>query len=405
MNVLFITLEDVKDINDHGISKDLYREFIKNGHYVYIVSPIERRNGEKTRLIINDNYSILKVKIGNIQKTNIIEKGVATVFIESQIKRALKKHLKNAKIDLVVYATPPITVVGCVRYTKEKYHAKSYLMLKDIFPQNAVDLGMMSKTGVKSLLYRYFRKKEKQLYSVSDHIGCMSPANMEYIIKSNPDVNLSKVGLCPNAIDIREIKVRELERVQIRKQYKLPIDKRVFVYGGNLGRPQGVDFIIQCLQKLNKSNEKEVFILIVGSGTEYGKLEKYVFDERPKSVRLMKSIPKDDFDILLAVCDIGLIFLDHRFTIPNFPSRLLNYMQVGLPVLACTDTTTDLGKIIVDNKFGWWCESNDTDGFLECIRNIEGLDEKTIMALGRNAKKYLSTSYSVSDVYHNILDS
>lgn len=59
----------------------------------------------------------------------------------------------------------------------------------------------MSKTGVRELLYKYFRKQEKRLYTISDHIGCMSQANIDYVIKHNPEVNSRKVEVCPNTID------------------------------------------------------------------------------------------------------------------------------------------------------------------------------------------------------------
>ena len=64
------------------------------------------------------------------------------------------------------------------------------------------------------------------------------------------------------------------------------------------------------------------------------------------------------------------IFLDHRFTIPNFPSRLLGYMQAKLPVLACTDKNTDIGKVVVEGGFGWWCESNDVGEFGRVVERV-----------------------------------
>lgn len=105
--------------------------------------------------------SILRVKTGKIQKTNLIEKGIATILLETQYISAIKKYLLNVKFDLVLYSTPPITFAGAVQYIKKRDGAKTYLLLKDIFPQNAVDIGMMSKSGIKGFLYRYFRAKEK----------------------------------------------------------------------------------------------------------------------------------------------------------------------------------------------------------------------------------------------------
>ena len=397
MRLLFISLLDFSSFNDRNIYTDLLREFIKNGHEVYCVSPTERRTGIKTHLT-GDGH-ILRLSIGNIQKTNIIEKGISTLLVETQFKQAIKKYFSNIKFDLVLYTTPPITFVSVVQYIKKRDNAKAYLMLKDIFPQNAVDLEMMRKTGVKGLLYRYFRRKEKRLYDISDKIGCMSPANVEYILKNNPQIDRAKVEVCPNAIEPIDMSVSSDERKLMREQYGIPLDKKVFVYGGNLGKPQGIQFLIDCLR--SQKNNKDAFFLIVGGGTEYGKLESYIDAENQSNVKLMARIPKEDYDRMVAACDVGMIFLDHRFTIPNFPSRLLAYMQAKLPVLAVTDPNTDVGKIITEGGFGWWCESKDTSDFVKTVEMIMADNEPK----GELAYDYLEKHYSVENDYKIIMTS
>ena len=79
MNVLFLTLVNVKSIANRGIYEDLLREFAKNGHHVYVASPAERRSGEETHLVQEKDCTILRVKTGNIQKTNLIEKGISSL--------------------------------------------------------------------------------------------------------------------------------------------------------------------------------------------------------------------------------------------------------------------------------------------------------------------------------------
>lgn len=178
---------------------------------------------------------------------------------------------KNSKAEY--YSTPPITLVGVVEYIKKRDHAVSYLLLKDIFPQNAVDIGLMSKDGVKGVLYKFFRWKEKRLYTVSDHIGCMSQANVDYVVKHNPEVDPKIVEICPNCIEVIDKSVDEQTRKQIRERYGIPLDKRGFVYGGNLGKPQGIPFLIKHMHKCK--DMENVFFLIVGDGTEYGLPESY----------------------------------------------------------------------------------------------------------------------------------
>lgn len=368
MNVLFLTLLAFDSIQERTLYTDLLREFVKNGHHVYAISPVEKRQNQATHLIEEENATILRLEIGNTQKTNIIEKGISTVMIEPTFKKAIKQYFSNVKFDLVLYSTPPITLVSPIEYVKKRDGAKTYLLLKDIFPQNAVDIGLMSKTGLKGLLYKHFRKQEKKLYAISDRIGCMSQANVDYVVKHNPEVSPEIVEVCPNSFDVIDKSVDEGTRRQIREKYGIPLDKKVFIYGGNLGKPQGIPFLIQCLKKCE--GIKDAFFLIVGDGTEYGVLENYVEKDKPLNVRLMKRLPKEDYDTMVGACDVGLLFLDHRFTIPNFPSRLLSYMQAKLPVLACTDPNTDIGKVITEGGFGWWCESDDAEKFVSTVKEL-----------------------------------
>ncbi len=388
MNVLFLTLYDFESLQESGIYTDLLREFVRNGHSIYAISPVEKRKKYETHLVKEKNATILRLQIGNTKKTNVIEKGFSTVMIEPQFKAAIKKYFSDVKFDLVLYSTPPITFTGAVEYVKKRDGAKTYLLLKDIFPQNAVDIGLMSTSGVMGLLYKHFRKQEKRLYAISDRIGCMSQANVDYVVKHNPEIDPTKVEICPNCIEVVDKSVDEQTRVNIRNQYGIPLDKKVFVYGGNLGKPQGIPFIIECLKKC-RDIEDAVF-LIVGDGTEYHVLEEYAQASRQENFKLMRSLPKEDYDTMVAACDVGLIFLDHRFTIPNFPSRLLAYMQARIPVLACTDPNTDIGKVIVNGEFGWWCESRSIEAFKTTIAEVLKAD---LDSMGETGYQYLGNHY------------
>lgn len=398
MNVLFLTLIGFESLQERNIYTDLLREFVKNGHNVYAISPTEKRQNIDTHIVKEDRATILRLQIGNTQKTNIIEKGISTVLIEPTFKRAIKQYFSDVIFDLVLYSTPPITLVSAVEYVKRRDGARTYLLLKDIFPQNAVDIGIMSKSGLKGLLYKHFRRQEKKLYTISDRIGCMSQANVEYVIKHNPEVNPAIVEVCPNSFDVIDKSVDENTQKQIREKYGIPLDKKVFVYGGNLGKPQGIPFFIECLEKCEEI--ESAYFLIVGDGTEYVVLKKYVETKKPKNVKLMKRLPKEDYDTMVGACDVGLIFLDHRFTIPNFPSRLLAYMQAKLPVFASTDPNTDIGNVIVDGGFGWWCESNDADKVKQLIQTVVTTDNVSAKC---NAWEYLTKNYSSEKSYSIIM--
>ncbi len=396
MNILFLTISRIFDLEQRGIYPDLLREFVKNSHNITVAAPAERRFNEETNFKKYDGYNVLRVKIGNMQKTNVIEKGITTITLERKFMSAIKKYCSDTKFDLVMYSTPPITFTKVVNYIKKRDGAKSYLLLKDIFPQNAVDLGMFSE---KSLFHKYFRSKEEKLYKASDYIGCMSQANVDYVIKHNSYVNPGIVHVSPNSTELFCETTTPERCAELREKYNIPQNVKVFIYGGNLGRPQGIPFLIECLRA--NADKSDRFFVICGTGTEYGKLKAYIDENKPSNVLLINGLPKEEYEEFVSACDVGLIFLDHRFTIPNFPSRILSYMQKKMPVLACTDPNTDMGKIIVDNNFGWWCESNDADKFSELVEEALNADLKV---LGENGYSFLEENYTSKKSYNIITE-
>ena len=398
MNVIFLTLVRITDIEERGIYSDLMRKFRDEGHHVYIVTPCERRMGLETSLVESKGVHILNVKTFNIQKTNIVEKGIGTLMLERQYKSAIKKHLAGVKFDLITYSTPPITLTNVVCYLKKKNpQAISYLQLKDIFPQNAVDIGLF---GEKSVFNWYFRKKEIALYRTSDYIGCMSPANVDYLIRHNPDYPKERVEVAANSLELKDESpaFSDGDKFSIREKYGLPQDKPVFIYGGNLGKPQGIDYLIKCLDA-NK-NREDCFFLVIGSGTEYHWLQEWYSMHQRLSVRLMKGLPKQEYDLLVRSCDVGLIFLDHRFTIPNYPSRLLSYLEYKMPVICATDVNTDIGKIAEEHGYGYWCESVKTEHFTALVDKMLQSDMK---AMGETGFRFMTENYLVEHTYHAII--
>nr|WP_303922396.1 glycosyltransferase family 4 protein [Bacteroides intestinalis] len=396
MKILFLTLHPISDISERGIYTDLTREFIRHGHQIHIVVPAERRFHLPTGIKESDGAKILSVKTLNIQKTNLIEKGLGTLLLEYQYQRAIRKYWKNIKFDLILYSTPPITFNRVISSVKRQCEAKTYLLLKDIFPQNAVDLGMFSKG---SFVYKLFRKKEEILYQLSDHIGCMSPANVEYVLRYNPLITAERVEICPNSIELHGKKSGYNNSVLLQK-LNIPTDKLLLIYGGNLGRPQGVDFLMNVLA----ANEKrtDTYFVVVGNGTEYGKISQWFRNNTPHNSCLIPSLPKQEYDDLVSACDVGLIFLDNRFTIPNYPSRLLSYLENRMPVLMATDMNTDIGPIAEKNGYGLWTESGNLETFMEMVEFVAENREK-LKLMGEKGYDYLKENYTVERTYRIIM--
>lgn len=395
MKVLFLTLAKINSLDERGIYSDLLRKFRDEGFEVFVVSPLERRDKKATHVVKENGATLLNVRTFNLQKTNSIEKGIGTLAIEYQYLQAIKKYFSKIKFDLVLYSTPPITFSKVIDFIKKRDHAYSYLLLKDIFPQNAVDMKMIKEGGV---LHQFFLIKERRLYELSDAIGCMSAANKSYLSAHNPKIHPEKIEVNPNSIAPISLVQSEAEKRAIRDKYGLPFDKKIFVYGGNLGKPQGLDFLLETIAS-NKN--KGICFLLVGSGTEYNRINTWFQNHQPENAFLLNGLPKQDYDTLLNACDVGMIFLNKDFTIPNFPSRLLSYLEMKKPIIAATDASTDIGSEIEKNYCGYAVLSGDISGMQNAIEKISS-NESLYEKMSENAWQYLEREFKVDCSYQLI---
>jgi glycosyltransferase involved in cell wall biosynthesis len=337
-NILFITLGRIDSIKDSGIYNDLAEE-LGNKSNLTIICPLERRFKIKSRIIKERNITILQQWTPNIQKTNKIEKGIATLTIEFFLLYGYLKNLRRKSFDLLLISTPPIFLLNIVRFLKLRNHKiKIYLLLKDIFPQNALDLNLISKN---SLFYKICKRVERKLYLESTKIGCMSRANLDYMNKIN-NVPLSKLEINPNCINPNKY----LQNIKSNRSDAL----LRLVYGGNLGLPQDPALICNFISRIE--NLKNVKLTICGDGTEYMKIKDHIESENMKQTILLSTLPKKEYFELLKNSDIGLIFLNNAFTIPNYPSRILDYIFFDLNVIALTDPISDLHEILEKENIG-----------------------------------------------------
>jgi glycosyltransferase involved in cell wall biosynthesis len=366
---------------------DLTSEFLRNGHDVYVAAP----HNNATLMNIEEGIKVLRIKTLPLFNTSFIKKGIANILLPYQYKNSIKRYFKDIYFDLVITPTPPITFIATISFLKKKNHAKIYLILRDIFPQNAKDLGIIKNP----IIFNYFRRKEKKLYRIADSIGCMSQKNIDFVYAHNKKVDLKKLHLLPNWTRVNEINSSD---ICIRSRYNL-INKFVAIFGGNFGIPQKIEFLIEVAEKLEK---KDIIFLFVGEGTEKSKLRKMVLDKNLENVRIIDQLPRDEYLEFLKACDIGLINLSNKFTIPNIPSRTLSYWSLRLPVLAAVDENTDYGELLEKSGGGLWSVTGDTEAYIANLISFYENPEKK-KRMGENGYNYLVKELNSEIAYKTII--
>ncbi len=376
-----------KEPNMHS---DFVNAAAKAGHAVTVLALSEKRNGIPSSYQCLDGIHYLTIQCGNIQKTNKYQKVISSVLSNFQILQGARKYLKQETFDVVIWAMSSTLMYYAVHRLAVRFHAPEYLLLKEYWPQDPVDLGAMREGG---MIYRVFQFVEKRMMDQADYIGVSSRAAIQYVNDRYPS-NTAKCEVCPHCELPRA--VDKSRREEVLKKYGIPADKKIFLYGGNFGVSQGIDDMVACIQAA--SEKKDVFFALLGSGTEYAKAKNALAGM--ENVRFYPGIRYNPFLELASVCDCGLIFLYRGYHVPNIPGKLNTYLNAELPIIACVDRTTDAGDIIAEGGAGIKVPSGDTEAFCRAVAQLCNPDTQRTMA--RNAKKLLCEGYTPERVLQTI---
>lgn len=388
MNILHIST--AYPIANGNIYSDLDEVLSRNGHTIdVLLSDTSLILSDSPHFLKQNGVSILRVPTFKLHKMGIVKKAVAFITLPLFLKKALKKYLSHSKYDIIIFDAPPLTLTPVVALAKKLFKCPVFLMQKDIFPENAVDLGLFSKL---SPIYWYFRRQEKKMLALSDKIGCMSERNIRYIRSHNPQIAPEKVVYFPNALKIKSDSKKN-DRKSVLEKFGISANTCVFLYGGNMGIPQHMQLLASAIKHFK--NDERMFFLCVGTGTNAHIVKNAIEKAKPKNARYYSEIHRNEYNALVENCDVGIVSLSPRFTIPNYPSKVLSYLESSLPVLAATDTNTDFRELIESQaKCGLWCNSSIEDDFFKAIEKL-ATDKNLREMFGHNGRIFLENNFDV----------
>lgn len=327
--------------------RDLSREFARQGHDLMVLLPdnnLQCAYYEEER----EGYKILRLRAPKTKDVNYIRRTLAEFLMPFFMRWNLKNsNIKDIKWDGVLWYSPSIFHGPLVSYIKKKSNCPAYLIIRDIFPEWAVDMGLMGK----GLPYRFFSTIADYQYSVADVIGVQTPGNIKYF-QAKGFLREKKIDVLNNWLDKPS---NLLCSIQLNKT-KLK-DRKIFVYAGNMGVAQGMDIFIELATRL--VSRSDIGFLFVGRGSEAERLKKVVNARALDNTLFFEEIDPDEIPNLYSQCHVGLVALDPRHKSHNIPGKFLTYMQSGLAVLANVNAGNDLVNLIRDNNVGRVCESND----------------------------------------------
>lgn len=387
MKVLYIATSFPEPDKGATIYTDLAEALHESGHELTVAVSEQAKNKQYTEMKKERGFDVLRIVTGNYYDVGFIEKGITTLKLPLLMKKGIKKYLGRKKFDFILFESPPVTNAGLVAWAKKQFNCPAYLMLKDIFPQNAVDLEIIKNNGI---LHKYFKLKEKKLFKTADYIGCMSNANKQYVLNHNNWIDKSKVEIFPNTKKLANDYISN--DFHMRERLGISKDVCVFLFGGNMGRPQYIDLLCEVIKECK--NDQKIYFLFIGRGTDRYKLEQTIRENNINNALVIENMPRTEYEQITKECDVGLIVLDPRFSIPNYPSRILSYLEFGKPILAATDSITDLKELIKEVNCGEWVWSGDVELTINKVREM--VNSKELKKMGFNGREYLEVNLNVN---------
>jgi len=322
--------------------RDLSREFIKQGHKIVVMLPSSDIESSWSLEDV-EGVKVLRLHTPKFKDVNYIRRTIAEFFMPFSMLRNLHKSpLAEEQWEGVVWYSPSIFHGPFVNAIKRASNCKSYLIIRDIFPEWAVDMGLMSNKG---FIYRFFDAVARYQYSVADFIGVQTPGNLtyfkEWVIGANRRLEVLQNWLLDCQIGECSISIANTKLA----------GRKIFVYAGNMGVAQGVEAFLDLAETLKIRSE--IGFLFVGRGSDAKKLCNDAKLRGLDNVLFCDEIHPDEIPGLYAQCSIGLVALDPKHKSHNIPGKFLTYMQSGLPVLANINPGNDLIKIIQENNVGY----------------------------------------------------
>jgi glycosyltransferase involved in cell wall biosynthesis len=361
---------------------DLGVELHRRGNQVFVLTPSELVS-PSFAISIEDNLVIGRAKAGKLKSAYRVVRALQEMQLSRNLWRRAKDFLCENRCDLILFYSPSIFFGPLITKLKSLWGCPAYLILRDIFPEWAVDAGILRM----GLVYRFFRKMEILQYQTADLIAVQSPSNLEYFGRAFPGKQF-QLKVLYNWTAVHE---PDLPRTDWRAVTGLE-NKFVFVYGGNIGVAQDMDNLLRLATGLARRDD--IHFLLLGSGSEVTRLKNNITAQGLRNIHVLPAVSQNEYLSMISECDAGLITLDARLKTHNIPGKLLSYLYWGLPVLASVNPGNDLFDLLNTNRAGFCFVNGDHENLVTAAQQLaDNPDLRSEM--GRNGRRLLEQTFSV----------
>lgn len=278
--------------------------------------------------------------------------------------------------DVIYVYHPPLTVciVACiVRFFRG---IPVVCDVQDIWPDALLATGMLKNKSVLKLL----KIVSGWVYAHVDQIVVLSPGFKNLLLKRG--VPSSKVEVIYNWAD--EI---SMSSSTDKIPQNFPSENRFKVmFAGNIGKAQGLSFILDVARVLEQKKSKVTFILI-GDGIELDFLKLEVIKQNLTNVFFLPFVSLSEVGAYLNAADVLLVHLRKTplFQI-TIPSKTQAYMFMAKPIIMAVDG--DAAELVRESGGGVVVEPENMMELINAIQFLEGKSKLELSDMGGRGAEY-----------------
>jgi glycosyltransferase involved in cell wall biosynthesis len=375
-----------------GGAAHLYYEMAETlaaaGHQVTVVTGFPRYNVKeraaayRRRLLVREQgpgFRVIRLWMPPLPRSSSIIRGVEHFLIAGAL---LVGGLLARQHDVILCYSPPLPLGISTWLLARLWGARAAVNIQDLFPREAVMLGLLRSRP----LIRLLEAIERFIYRHADCIITHSPSNREYVISAGGAAE--KTHVVHNWADTERIQPAPREN-RLRAKSGLH-GQFVVSYAGTMGWCQDTGVIIEAASRLR---DHPIRFLLVGDGPGKQEAESRTKQLGLQNVTFLPTQPWDVYPEVLHASDVGMINLNRNLTSPVVPSKLLNIMAAGRPVVASLPLNGDAPKIVEDAACGFCVDAGDINGLAGAILRLYENPELASQ-MGKSGREYAERHFS-----------
>jgi len=371
--------------------RDLANGLVSLGHSPTVIVPDPSLKKSWT---VEYHDSLCVLRLWSLEHRNIPhwQRLIAEVLLPWLMLFGLfRSPLFKEKWDGVVWWSPSIFFSPFIKFLKRRSGCPSYMILRDIFPAWALDLGILRP----GLFYEFLSFISLQQHKAADIVGVQSPSNLLFAPRfsngKSPHYEVLWNWIAPSRNRICSIKVANTSLA----------GRKIIVYAGNMGVAQNLDTFIQLA--VHWRYREDVGFLLVGRGTHKSSLMTIAASHNLSNVLFFDEIDPSEVPGLLSQCHIGYLCLDIRHKTHNIPGKFLSYVQAGLPVLAIANRGSDLVELIKSSGVGCVVDREPLFDTLEEFAEDMLSDDSDLALMSEHGRKLAVDLFSINSAVNQIV--